>query len=920
MLLHFSDSLSVEKIAAAGEMITRIYIDCKMRYKTDYENPVMFPRAPQQTFVDAFTAADTTKKCLVQKDRQFQYEAEVDLYKELERLESKRKIIVLHNFSFSEEQARLYGGTNVSQGEHDFVVIVRNYAVILFEVKSPTQIKEKAFKRNLSDSKKQLERAHSLLSNICDTAGVKLADLRIFRFTVLPKTAKSDVIDLPYYQKLFVTKDNSVDGILFKEDVENFRVWWLENVMSCLVKHRIRSRKSVAKQMQQLEAILIGLWCVSQDNKCDIDICSLGYCINKVDKAIKSANITQNKNNPVTGSVKVSPLIFKEYLGVDCLTQEQKRIFQNDELCQFITGPAGSGKTLLLLGKIVKLFKSPAPVTNERKITDKFLFITATMDLDYLREFFKKVGMKAIFSHDFNRCTEVKKLIPSKNESFFEAFKCRRSDVDIFVLHQLSVQLGTCTWPKGFLFDSSSGEILLDVLRYSKDYHIFVDDLHTVWDQKLALQFGSWPFTNNPEVHKYDSNFSRGLVIDLVNEMNERLENKERLSCLWLVYDHNQLQWDPHYASVSDIQLANSFCQYVKDLNSAIDQQAESNTEIFQCLSKNLRNSVEVISAFESVRKYYHEYMCFHQSLPSGYVWDNAKMFEKPGHHIHGPKPEFIMIKNSGRQEELVYLTILDELEKLLVLGNYNLEPKDVAILLSSCTVMNEFGHGSHGGPPIPKKHCDGGKLLLPLKMDLKIKEMNFDEVQIFSAPEKDNAQSCEWKAVIYVVDLEETAGINLYNGKTPHFEGPITDIESYTSLFNATLFYVPFTRARVYLTVIGKVGGSHRSKVANLIAPDPSDLSVENEDFAVKFDVEQKYNEYHRIMRDIGSMIRDGRPMLKDDEYDYFKKKEFLYRVVDNNSELDKKLRADDIWFNPPMGLHPKVVLEPLSGLPQAQ
>ena len=836
MLLHFSDNLSVEKIAAAGEMITRIFIDRKMRYKTDYESTVVFPRAPQQTFVDAFTAADTTKKCLVQKYHQFQYEAEVDLYKALERLESKRKIIVLHNFSFSEEQARLYGGTDVSQGEHDFVVIVRNYAVILFEVKSPTQIKEKAFKRNLSDSKKQLERAHRLLSNICDTAGVKLADLRIFRFTVLPKTAKSDVIDLPYYQKLFVTKDDSVDGILFKEDVENFRVWWLENVMSCLVKHRIRSRQSVAKQMQQLEAILIGLWCVSQDNKCDIDICSLGYCINKVDKAIKSANITQNKDNPVTNSVKVSPLIFTKYLGVDCLTQEQKRIFQNDELCQFIMGPAGSGKTLLLLGKITKMFKSPAPVTSERKITDKFLFITATMDLDYLREFFRKVGMKAIFSHDSDRCRVIGKLVWRINPSFFDAFKCRRTDVDIFVLHQLNVKTRGFCWPKGFPFDEFSPNILMDVLRYSKDYHIFVDDLHSIWDETLMTMFGRWPFYHKPEDHEYNEDFSRSIVSDLVNEMNERLQNKERLCCLWLVYDHSQINWDPHMASILVIQHQNSFCQYVKDLKSAIDNQFEESNTIFQYLSKNLRNSVEVISAIESVCRYHHEYMCLYQNFPMGYFGDLAKRFEIPGHHIHGPKPEFIMIKSSERQEELVYLTILDELEKLLVLGNYNLEPKDVAILLSSCTVMNEF---NHDGLPIPKKHCDGGELLLPLKMGLKIKERNFDEVTIRGVYEKETTQTSEWKAVICVVDLEETAGINLYNGKTPHFEALISNMESYTSLFNAAMFYVPFTRARVYLTVIGKVGGSHRSKVASLIAPGYSDLSVvDGRNFNIRYDI----------------------------------------------------------------------------------
>ena len=77
-----------------------------------------------------------------------------------------------------------------------------------------------------------------------------------------------------------------------------------------------------------------------------------GYTI---DRELRRSRLTKDTGkNP---SMKGSPLIFKEYLGIEYLSSEQKTIFNSTEkLCE-ITGPAGSGKTVLLLGKIIQIGK-----------------------------------------------------------------------------------------------------------------------------------------------------------------------------------------------------------------------------------------------------------------------------------------------------------------------------------------------------------------------------------------------------------------------------------------------------------------------------------------------------------------------------------------------------------------------------------
>ena len=223
-----TDSLTKEKILAAGDMIQRIYVNRERKYETVNETPVMFPRAPHQIVVDAFDKIrDISNASKKLQDKQVQYEAEVDLYRALESLVLTEKIIVLHNFKFSGKQVSLFSGLEDLAGEQDFIVIVKDYAIVLFEVKSPINMTDKVFKRNSSDSRKQLKRAKMLIMNICKAWNIDQSTIYMKEYTVFPKTSKEDVINLPSYKKLSI---ESKYEIIFQEDLQNFGFWWKENI------------------------------------------------------------------------------------------------------------------------------------------------------------------------------------------------------------------------------------------------------------------------------------------------------------------------------------------------------------------------------------------------------------------------------------------------------------------------------------------------------------------------------------------------------------------------------------------------------------------------------------------------------------------------------------------------------------------
>ena len=105
------------------------------------------------------------------------------------------------------------------------------------------------------------------------------------------------------------------------------------------------------------------------------DDCSLTKCIRKTSDKLKKALVTREAVNddshrtenrgknrlratrsyPENAEMKEAPNIFKETLKISCLTQHQLEVFNCNEQFLWVEGPAGSGKTIAMLGKMTHL-------------------------------------------------------------------------------------------------------------------------------------------------------------------------------------------------------------------------------------------------------------------------------------------------------------------------------------------------------------------------------------------------------------------------------------------------------------------------------------------------------------------------------------------------------------------------------------
>ena len=219
----------------------------------------MFPPAPNlSSFIDAFHRETLSNKEKNEKQQQDEYEAEVEVFRALEK---ETRIIVLHGLKYTHGQytecVPSHGGTwckrkdQEEEGECDFVVIGDKFLVVL-EVKSPdmsSKNPEKMFMERYIDSVRQRTRTSDLIKGIFQQAG-STEDPVIFDFSKFNRLTKDDVAKFVKYQKL---SSEDKKAIVLKDDLISFRDWWRDNILS-----------KVAADMQPLESrptnILLALW------------------------------------------------------------------------------------------------------------------------------------------------------------------------------------------------------------------------------------------------------------------------------------------------------------------------------------------------------------------------------------------------------------------------------------------------------------------------------------------------------------------------------------------------------------------------------------------------------------------------------------------------------------------------------------
>ena len=338
----------------------------------------MIPPIPDSKFFEKLTEEQDAAF----KQLQDGYEAEVKVYRCFEELQ--RDVIVIHQLEYTNEQYSAFvpdhkfnkKSKSNKHGETDFVAIGGNF-VAVFEVKGLNDLKinfrdnfhacyskftsmcclrrhqreiSKREENNLKlkgcceDAVRQRNRIVHLVQHLDSSAPV-------FQFTIFPNISKREV------DKRYLADET----LLFGEDMDTFSSWFDTNLP------QIPVDKEPDCDMLSIKRCLLGLWCINQDNKWDVNKCSLIKCILDVDEKVKKALVTQramddfkHENNSKKGQRKrkdypenkemvPAPDIFRKYLNIHCLTKSQIDLFDSEEKLVWADG------NVTMLGKIIHL-------------------------------------------------------------------------------------------------------------------------------------------------------------------------------------------------------------------------------------------------------------------------------------------------------------------------------------------------------------------------------------------------------------------------------------------------------------------------------------------------------------------------------------------------------------------------------------
>ena len=634
--------------------------------------PIMIPPIPDSKFLEKFPEGELEGKAASYKDLQDGYKAEVKVYRCFEEL--KRNVIVIHQIEYTHEQyspfvpqhncnkKRCKKGPQVHpchqpdkniDGETDFVVIGPDF-VAVFEVKGLTAFKYKSccseliskcsIKRNGIESSVQ-ERNAVKFEGCCEDAArqrnrmVNLikhleTDFDIHKFTIFPNISKEEV-DEGYL---------SDTTLIFCEDIETFTSWFDTNIPSS-----DPDPENINSAMISVKRSLLGLWCINTDNKWNTSDCSLSKCIMDINRKLKKALVTQQAidqdkskykaqekypNNPV---MVEAPDLFKNYLDINCLTQEQLDVFNCEERFLWVEGSAGSGKTVAMLGKIIDI------VLN-RDTEGKVLVMAYCMD--------KSISPAVLRYHEvLNNISEditcTKEYYPSSEEVGDIADRvsvAERSLVD---------QLSTCSSRIVILslMNTLTAPSLCDIITCFN--YVFVDDYQALIDLSIAsIQRGP----------SYKKDFlSEGLLI-LLAVKNCSTNN----DFLWVFCDMGQ----SFLGNLTPVKV----CDILNTLELDLSDKLRKRFVFQKLLSVNLRNTHEISSVLSVIREHF-------DAVEFTGVGTLGLPKQKNGHFLRGTKPTIYLLWADDPGSCSCIEILKEELLNLRGPGSV-LDDKDIAVLI----------------------------------------------------------------------------------------------------------------------------------------------------------------------------------------------------------------------------------------------
>ena len=324
----------------------------------------MLPPIPNNSrFIDKFPDQGLSKENEQDKRKQEAYAAEVAVYRALESL--KEEVVVLHGLSYTNRQYALFNQDfkydheepNKEAAECDFVILGKNYVVII-EVSDVRIDHSQTTKERITEAfdrkKERANRTKDLIKKaLLDTNPEENVKKHppIKWFCAFLSLSKATDLKL---------QDNQLSNIIFKDWFTDrqgvFQSWWNETILGQFDK--LTDEKMIAN----MKYILIGLWNINPQNESNPgENCSLGSCIMRADRQLREAEITYSFGKQNSGYINpnfvVADQVFRN-MGIKYLSREQESVFRNEDNFLWINGPAGSGKTMLILGKAIEIAKT----------------------------------------------------------------------------------------------------------------------------------------------------------------------------------------------------------------------------------------------------------------------------------------------------------------------------------------------------------------------------------------------------------------------------------------------------------------------------------------------------------------------------------------------------------------------------------
>ena len=670
--------------------------------------PIMLPPCPVSQFIDKFPTNSKKKAEATASKKQAQYEGEVEVFRALERLE--HPLFIMHSFKYTHQQYALFVDHECTktdtqdEGEADFVA-VQDDLIAIYEVKAV-----EAFEINYKKSREQLEKTSVLIKNICRKVGS--FEPQICKYTVFTNLDRTSAEKIKKYSSL---SDLEKSEILLKDELDNGCNNGIGKCFEREIDVLTRDFNDYVMNPSYIKAkllwILLGLWNADVRNEFDMDKWDLGRTINSVDELLKNASISSQPAGPKSSKVKGSPPELKE-LGILCFTEEQKKVFYSENQRIVINGPAGSGKTLLILGKIIQLARKSGGLIT--------VVVPSGLTADWYETNLNKSGISS-----------VRKLTKDKTIDRYKVF--------ILNIEDYKFNRG------GFVNVCAEGRIMTFCQILCLDSHIFIDDFHA-----FDFAFRYYPKGSIfADLQKNGYNYCDFWEVALA----ELRENSKKT--FWICYDSLQTTFHGNFEQ----QLG------------SIEKWESENTVLK--LSANLRNSYEIADFIWFLRQQRLDNI--EDCLIQGYLMAksndrNLKPFDveqEIGHFIHGPSPRTNWVDLHGRgvdRSEYLVNFLINEVVNILNCQKVAVVHDDYG------DPVKNYNETFETEPPDElKQRLEKMAAIDPIKLDeicqraketvnSEFKDCKMD-LKVFHM---DEVVSAEWPAVIGILKVHEKYNIAL--------------------------------------------------------------------------------------------------------------------------------------------------------------